>query len=92
MPLQRRIPKRGFSNYHFRQDMQIINLEVIDRLKLNRVDAAKLKEMGAIKHADAPLKILGNGDLSVPVEITATAFSSSAREKIEKAGGKVIQS
>ena len=89
-PLMRRLPKRGFSNYGFRKEVQIVNLEKIVSLEINKVDANILHERGVIKKIDIPVKILGNGDLKNPVEITADMFSKSAIEKLEKAGGKAI--
>lgn len=89
-PLMRRLPKRGFSNYGFRKEVQIVNLEKIDSLKIEKVDANILHEKGVIKKIDVPVKILGNGDLKNKVEITADMFSKSAIEKLEKAGGKAI--
>lgn len=90
MPLQRRIPKRGFSNARFRIKTQIVNLETIAALKLDKVDPAVLQERGVIKHADVPVKILGDGELSNAVEVAAHRFSRSAREKVEKSGGKIV--
>jgi large subunit ribosomal protein L15 len=90
MPLQRRIPKRGFSNSRFRREQQIVNLETIAALKIKKVDPVILKERGVIKHADVPVKVLGVGELSSAVEVAAHKFSRSAREKVEKSGGKVV--
>ena len=89
-PLMRRLPKRGFSNYGFRKEVQIVNLEKIDSLKIEKVDANILHEKGVIKKIDVPVKILGNGDVKNPIKITADMFSNSAIEKLEKAGGKAI--
>ena len=90
MPLLRRLPKRGFSNYLFRKDFQIVNLSTLELLKLKKIDASKLAEKGVVKSAFDPIKILGNGDLTKAIEISASAFSKTAIEKIEKAGGKAI--
>ena len=89
-PLMRRLPKRGFSNYGFRKEVQIVNLEKIDSLKIEKVDAHILHEKGVIKKIDIPVKILGNGDVKNPITITANMFSKSAIRKLEKAGGKAI--
>ena len=89
-PLMRRLPKRGFSNYGFRKEVQIVNLEKIDSLKIEKVDANILYEKGVIKKIDVPVKILGNGDVKNPIKITADMFSESAIRKLEKAGGKAI--
>ena len=90
MPLQRRLPKRGFSNYPFRKEVQIINLESIARLNVSQVDTQLLVDKGIIKNAGIPLKVLGVGELASAVEVTAAAFSKTAIAKIEKAGGKAI--
>ena len=89
-PLMRRLPKRGFSNYGFRKEVQIVNLGKIDSLKIEKVDANILHEKGVIKKIDVPVKILGNGDVKNPIKITADMFSESAIRKLEKAGGKAI--
>ena len=89
-PLMRRLPKRGFSNYGFRKEVQIVNLGKIDSLKIEKVDANILYEKGVIKKIDVPVKILGNGEVKKPIKITADMFSNSAIEKLEKAGGKAI--
>jgi len=89
-PLMRRLPKRGFSNYGFRKEVQIINLERVASLELDVVDVTILHERGVIKKTDIPVKILGNGELKKPIEVTADMFSRSAIDKIEKAGGKAI--
>ena len=89
-PLMRRLPKRGFSNYGFRKEVQIINLEKIASLGINKVDVDILSARGVVKKTDIPVKILGNGEIKDSIEITADMFSKSAIEKIEKAGGKAI--
>ena len=89
-PLMRRLPKRGFSNYGFRKEVQIVNLEKIVSLKIEKVDANILHEKGVIKKIDVPVKILGNGDVKNPIIITADMFSKSAIRKLEKAGGKAV--
>ena len=89
-PLMRRLPKRGFSNYGFRKEIQIVNLERISTLGLDKVNPNILVEKGVVKHADIAVKILGNGNINKPIEVTAHMFSKSAVEKLEKAGGKAI--
>jgi large subunit ribosomal protein L15 len=90
MPLYRRIAQRGFSNYPFKKEFQIINLEAIDKRFENGevVDAASLVSKGLAKGA-MPVKILGNGELSKKLTVKIAALSNSAKEKIEKAGGTV---
>jgi len=89
-PLMRRLPKRGFSNYGFRKEIQIVNLDKIVSLELEKVDTEILYEKGIINTTNIPVKILGNGEISKPIEIQADKFSKSAIEKLEKAGGKAI--
>ena len=86
MPLARRLPMRGFHNL-FKKDFQIVNINRIEALGLKEVNAQILKENGLIRSALKPVKILGNGDIKSKIDITATIFSQSAKEKIEKAGG-----
>ena len=90
MPLQRRVPKRGFSNAPFSKPVQIVNLEAIARLQLDKVDPEIFKQRGLIQNVKIPVKVLGNGDLEGAVEVNAHGFSRSAREKIEKAGGQAV--
>ncbi len=88
MPLARRIPKRGFNNI-FAEKMTAINVSDLARFKEGTVvDSDLLKAAGVIKKADKGVKILGKGELNVKLTVKAAAFSASAKEKIEKAGGK----
>ncbi len=87
----RRIPKRGFTNADFRTVYHIVNLaSLADRFKKGAtVDATALVEAGLIRNFKNPVKILGQGDLSIALNITADKFSASAVKKIEAAGGSV---
>src|SRR6266850_3121077 len=87
MPIQRRIPKRGFTN-PFRVEYALINVGDLESLGLAEVDLDKLVEAGTIKVRKGGLKVLGDGELTKPVTVKAHKFSASAKEKIEKAGGK----
>ncbi len=87
MPLHRRVPKRGFSNFLFKKEYQIVNLSDLEKIDSEKIDPTLLKEKGIVKYALRPIKVLGDGDLSKKINITASAFSSSAIKKIEKAGG-----
>ena len=89
-PLMRRLPKRGFSNYPFKQEVQIVNVSRIDSLDMEKIDVNILIEKGIIKKAHLPVKILGSGEIKKAVEVSADMFSATAVGKIEKAGGKVI--
>ena len=88
MPLQRRVPKRGFNNI-FATKYAIVNVGDLDRFEDgSEVDAALLKSVGLIKKEYDGLKILGNGELKKKLTVVATKFSASAKEKIENLGGK----
>ena len=88
MPLVRRVPKRGFINV-FAKPLTAINLAVLNRFEDGAVvDAAALIEMGVISECPNGLKVLSNGTLTKKLTVKAAAFSESAKEKIEQAGGK----
>ena len=89
MPLQRRLPKRGFKNIPFRTRYEIINLADLVAAFEGKTDISldDIYERGLAK-AGLPVKILGDGELSVAVTVEAYKFSASALEKIQKAGGK----
>ena len=89
MPLQRRLPRRGFSNSMFKKSFQVVNLTAIEKLKDKDIDGQVMQDNGLVRSALQPIKILANGDISRKVNITASAFSATAKEKIEKAGGSV---
>jgi len=86
MSIARRLPMRGFTNI-FKKEFQIVNLDRIEALNLADIDAQILKDNGLIRSALKPVKILGNGELKSKINITATVFSETAKQKIEKAGG-----
>jgi large subunit ribosomal protein L15 len=89
MPLKRRLPKRGFTN-KFKKQFALINVKDLERFGDNTiVDPALLKQSGLIKKLYDGVKVLGNGDLSKSLTVKAHRISSSAKEKIEKAGGQV---
>lgn len=88
MPLQRRLPKRGFKN-HFSVEFAIINLKDINTLEdMDIITPEALLEKGVIKNLKSGLKVLGEGKIQRPVTIKADAFSASALAKIAAAGGK----
>ena len=86
MPFHRRLPKRGFHNI-FKKRYAIVNLKQIARLGEATVTPSVLLERGLIRKLLDGLKVLGEGELSGPVSVSAHVFSQSAREKILKAGG-----
>ena len=86
MPLARRLPRRGFTNI-FKKEFQIVNLNALGDLGIEKIDAQIMFQKGLVRSALKPIKILGNGVLNMKLEVTASAFSTSAKEKIEKAGG-----
>lgn len=89
MPLQRRTPKRGFTNI-FKKRFAIINVKDLGKFEANSlVDPAALKEKGIIKRVYDGVKVLGIGDIQVPLTVRVHKISSSAAQKIEKAAGKV---
>ncbi|MBP1545778.1 MAG: 50S ribosomal protein L15 [Oscillospiraceae bacterium] len=89
MPMSRRIPKRGFNNI-FAVKYSTVNVSDLENFVDGTVvDAELLKASGLVKKtANGGIKILGNGELSKNLTVKAQAFSASAKEKIEKAGGK----
>ena len=87
MPLHRRMPKRGFTNI-FRKEFNIVSLERLAELGEATINPDVLRKAGVIK-TKHPVKILGDGQLTVPLTVSAHKFSKSAQEKITKAGGKV---
>lgn len=91
MPLQRRIPKFGFTNI-FKETYQLVNLNALQRIadenKIDKViNIEELKNFGLISSIKKPVKILGKGELKAKINIEANAISKSAKEKIESAGG-----
>jgi large subunit ribosomal protein L15 len=89
MPLNRRLPKRGFTNI-FKKVYQIVNLEDLDRFEAGaKVDAQALTLSGLIKHADRPVKLLGRGKVEKSLQIEVTKASRSAVTAVETAGGSV---
>ncbi len=92
MPLHRRLPKRGFTNV-FKKAWLEISLTALDRhFNANEeVSPELLHDRGLIKKAKHDVVVLGSGELSKPLRVSAHRFTKSAREKIEKAGGSVVE-
>lgn len=88
MPLQRRVPKRGFNNI-FAEEWIAINVAALEVFEDGAVvDAKALAEKNIIKNTDKPVKVLGNGKITKKLTVNLNAFSASAAEKINAAGGK----
>ncbi len=88
MPLQRRVPKRGFRSMN-KKTFQLVNLMALQRFNDgDTVNPESLQENGLIKHADRPVKILGDGELNKRLIVSVDAFSRSAKEKIAQVGGE----
>ena len=88
-PLFRRIPKRGFNNYNFQVKYAVINVSDLNRFKDgSEITPELLKEMGLVKKQLDGIKVLGNGTLDKKLTVKASVFSKTAKEKIEKNGGK----
>lgn len=86
MPLQRRLPKRGFTSLN-RVEYQVVNLFQLQNLEETEITPDVLLQRGLIGHSSQRVKVLGTGELTRNITISAHAFSKSAREKIEGAGG-----
>jgi len=94
-PMARRIPKRGlgtgkFNHMQTKDLVQTVNLDRLEKISVEKIDINTLVEEGIIKKANNPVKILGNGEITKAIEVSADMFSKTAVEKIQKAGGKVI--
>ncbi len=88
MPLQRRLPKRGFRN-PFRREWEIVNLRDLAKFPEGAlIDVEALRTAGFVKKAEHAVKILGDGEVTRPLTVRVHGFSLSARKKIEEAGGK----
>jgi large subunit ribosomal protein L15 len=88
MPLQRRVPKRGFTNVHA-HTVENVNVDQLIGLGSEKITAEVLKSHGLIRNANSRVKILGTGELGEPVNVRVHGVTASARQKIEAAGGKV---
>ena len=91
MPLYRKLPHRGFNNYEFRTNYAVVNVGDLNRLAadISEVNGAALVSAGLIR-SGLPVKVLGEGELSRALKVTAAKFSAGAKEKIEKAGGQAV--
>lgn len=92
MPLYRKLPHRGFNNYEHRTEMAVLNLGDLASLdtSVTEINAEVLASHGLIRKDEKTVKILGDGEITRALQITAAKFSESAKAKIEKAGGQAI--
>lgn len=89
VPLYRKLPKRGFSNFRFRTEYALVNLDDLERVEATDIDRNVLVASGLVRSSSKLVKILGDGEISRAINISADKFSATAKEKIEKAGGTV---
>jgi len=92
MPLYRKLPHRGFNNYEFRTSYAVVNVGDLAKLdaKVTEVNAEVLAKAGIIRSDVTMLKVLGDGEISRALKVTAQKFTGSAKAKLEKAGGSVV--
>ena len=92
MPLYRKLPHRGFNNFEHRTEIAVLNLGDLSSLdnSITAINAEVLSAHGLIRHGEKTVKILGDGEITRPFQVTAAKFSESAKAKIEKAGGQAI--
>ena len=92
MPLYRKLPHRGFNNFNHRLEIAVLNVGDLASLdaSVKEVTAQSLAAAGLIRGGESRVKILGDGEVTRALKVTATKFSESAKAKIEKAGGQAI--
>lgn len=90
VPFYRHLPIRGFSNYRFRTEYEIVDLQKLMDLGLEMVDKHVMADAGLIKHEDTLVKVLGSADLKNCITVIADKFSKNSISSIEKAGGKAV--
>ena len=89
MPLYRKLPHRGFNNHKFRTDYALVNLSDLEKIESTEIDKSVLIDAGLIRKNSGLVKVLGDGEISKAITLSADKFSASARSKIEAAGGTV---
>ena len=92
MPLYRKLPHRGFNNHEYRTSYEVVNVGALAELAagVTEVTSDTLAQAGLIRAGGAPLKVLGDGEITRAFKVTAAKFTGSAKAKIEKAGGQAI--
>jgi large subunit ribosomal protein L15 len=91
VPLYRKLPKRGFSNFNFSTDYAVVNVGSLNRLEDNIVDRESLIKCGLVRSSSKLVKLLGDGECERSFTVQLDKVSSAAREKIENAGGNIVQ-
>ena len=92
MPLYRKLPHRGFNQFNFRDEVAILNVGELSALpdSVTEADAVSLAKAGLIRKGETRVKVLGTGEITRALKVSALKFSDAAKEKIEKAGGQAI--
>lgn len=92
MPLYRKLPHRGFSNFHHRAEFAVVNVGDLNALdpSITEIDATVLIAQGLVRAGETGVKVLGDGEVTRALKVTAARFSGSAKTKIEKAGGQAV--
>lgn len=91
MPLYRKLPRRGFNNYNFRTSYQLVNVGQLAKLEGETVSRETLVNAGLVRDNNEGVKLLGEGEVSKVFTVTVDKISKSAKNKIEAAGGTVIE-
>ena len=94
MPLYRRVAKKGFSNYPFKKEFYVVNLAMLETKSSDgeTVNKDSLMQKGLLRKGSLYVKVLGTGDITKKLTVDVDRISASAKEKIEKAGGTIVQS
>ena len=94
MPLYRRVAKKGFSNYPFKKEFYVVNLTMLETKYSDgeTVNKESLMQKGLLRKGSLYVKVLGTGDITKKLTVDVDRISASAKEKIEKAGGTIVQS
>lgn len=91
MPLYRKLPRRGFNNHNFRTTYQTVNLSDLARIEGDTVDRPSLIKAGLIRDNGQGIKLLGDGEVDRALKVNVDKLSKSAREKLQKSGGTIIE-
>ena len=92
MPLYRKLPQRGFNRSRFQETVSVVNIDNLSQLSGDKVTLQTLKDAGLIRKNSRLVKLLGNGEVSKPLQVEVNFVSASAQKKIQAAGGTVVLS